>query len=77
MDERQQVRVPILDLGCGGSDAQSLERALMATDGVLAAYVNRATETAYVDVRPGELDAWAVVRAVEKAGFRPGRPADR
>ena len=54
----------------------TIERELAATDGVLRVYVNPATETAYVDYDPSEVDAWTLARAVERAGYRPGRPVE-
>ena len=74
MDVERRLRIPILDLGCGAS-GHVIERELMATDGVLRAYVNPATEIAYVDYDPAEADPRAFVRAIERAGFRPGQPA--
>jgi hypothetical protein len=77
MERRHQIRVPILDLGCGGAGSGDLERILIATHGVLAARVNPATEIAYVDVDAAELDAWSLARAIARAGFAPGRPQER
>lgn len=68
------LRIPVYGLGCGGSGANTIERELAATDGVLRAYVNPATETAYVDYDPAEADPWVLARAIERAGYRAGRP---
>ncbi len=76
MDVRRQIQIPVYDLGCGGAGATTIERELAATDGVLRAYVNPATETAYVDYDPGEVDPGALARAVERAGYRPGHPIE-
>ncbi|HEX7949568.1 MAG TPA: heavy metal-associated domain-containing protein [Candidatus Limnocylindrales bacterium] len=76
MDVKRQVRIPVLDLGCGGAGASTIERELAATEGVLRVYVNPATETAYVDYDPGETDSWTLGRAVEKAGYRAGQPVE-
>jgi cation transport ATPase len=73
VEVRRGLRIPILDLGCGTS-GHVVERELIATNGVLRAYVNPATETAYVDYDPAEVDSWALVRAIERAGYRPGHP---
>jgi copper chaperone CopZ len=51
-----------------------VERELIGVNGVLRAYVNPATETAYVDYDPAEVDPWALARAIERAGYRPGQP---
>ena len=76
MDVRRQIQIPVYDLGCGGAGATTIERELAATDGVLRAYVNPATETAYVDYDPAEVDPGVLARAVERAGYRPGRPVE-
>lgn len=76
MDARRQLRIPVYDLGCGGAGATTIERELAATEGVLRAYVNPATETAYVEYDAGEVDPWTLARAVERAGYRPGRPVE-
>ena len=68
------VRIPVYGLGCGGPGAHTVERELAATDGVVRVYVNPATETAYIDYDPSETDPWTLARAVEKAGYRAGRP---
>lgn len=76
MDTPRGLRIPIDGLGCGGARSRTIERELAATDGVLRAYVNPATETAYVDYDPIETDPWTLARAVERAGYRPGRPVE-
>ena len=74
MDIERGLRIPVYGLGCGGAGATTVERQLAATDGVLRVYVNPATETAYIDYDPAELDAWALARVIERAGYQPGRP---
>lgn len=76
MDIERGLRIPVYGLGCGGSGANTIERELASTDGVLRAYVNPATETAYVDYDPAETDAWVLARAIERAGYHPGRPVE-
>ena len=49
---------------------------LAATDGVLSAYVNPATETAYIDYDPAETDSWTLARVIEEAGYRSGPPIE-
>jgi Cu+-exporting ATPase len=72
----RRIQIPVYDLGCGGAGARTIERELAATDGVLHAYVNPATETAYIDYDPSEVDPLILARAVERAGYRPGRPVE-
>lgn len=74
MDITRNLQIPVYDLGCGGAGAQTVERELAATDGVVRVCVNPATETAYVDYDPSETDPWTLARAVERAGYRAGRP---
>jgi copper chaperone CopZ len=76
MDIKRVIRIPVYDLGCGGSGATTIERELAATHGVQRVYVNPATETAYVDYDPAETDAWVLARAIERAGYRAGRPVE-
>jgi len=76
MDAKRPLRIPVFDLGCGGAGADTIERGLAATDGVLRVYVNPATETAYIDYDPAETDPWSLARAIEKTGYRAGRPVE-
>lgn len=76
MDAKRPLRIPVFDLGCGGAGADTIERGLAATDGVLRVYVNPATETAYIDYDPAETDPWSLARVIEKAGYRAGRPVE-
>ena len=76
MDVTRQIRIPVFGLGCGGAGATDIERELAATRGVLCASLNPATETAYVEYDPAVIDPWALARAIERAGYRPGRPSD-
>mgnify|MGYP000179710922 CR=1 FL=1 len=75
MDQRR-IRIPIFGLTCGAGGMRAVERELVATDGVLRAYVNPATETAYVDYDRAEVDSGTLAKAVERAGYRPGRPVE-
>jgi Cu+-exporting ATPase len=74
MEVIRGLRIPILDLDCGTA-GRTVERELIGVNGVLRAYVNPATEMAYVDYDPAEADSRALVRAIERAGHRPGQPA--
>lgn len=74
MDITRGLRIPVYGLGCGGAGRSTIERELAATDGVLSAYVNPATETAYIDYDPAEIDPWTLARVIESAGYLSGRP---
>ena len=76
MEVTRGLRIPIYGLGCGGAGASTIERELAATDGVLCVYVNSATETAYIDYDPAEIDSWVLARAIERAGYPSGRPVE-
>jgi copper chaperone CopZ len=54
-----------------------VERALARTEGVVYVYVNPATEMAYVEFDPAQVDSSRLARAVEHAGFRVGEPSLR
>ena len=78
---REQHAQRQLLLACGGDPGpdpaqRAIERELAATDGVLRVYVNPAIETAYVDYDPAETDTWVLARAIERAGYRAGRPVE-
>jgi copper chaperone CopZ len=72
----RKVRIPVYGLGRPGSDASVVERQLAASDGVLRASVDPVTEAACVDYDPAETDAWTLARAIEHAGYTPGRPTE-
>lgn len=69
MDIQRGLRIPVYGLDCGGAGATTIERELAATDGVVRAHVNPATETAYVDYDPAEAGPEVLIRAIERAGY--------
>lgn len=75
MIARRELRIPLIDLGCGAG-AATIEHELARAPGVLRVYVNPATETAYVDYDPTETDPWSLAQVIERAGYRAGRPAE-
>ena len=64
-----RVTIPIVGLTCGGGGALSVERALQARPGVIRAYVNPATEMAYVEYASGKVTADDLVKVVEGLGY--------
>lgn len=56
-------------LGCGGGDAQTVERVLAAIPGVTYVYVNPLTETAYVEHDPEMCRAEQLQAHLKRAGF--------
>lgn len=77
MTKTQRFTLPIYDLSCGGGGSLLIERALAHTPGVVYAYVNPATEMAYVEYDPALSDPGRLVKVVERAGFRAGVPSLR
>lgn len=72
--ETVRLILTIFDLGCGGGGALAVERALIRTPGVHHAYVNPATEMAYVEFDPARCTVETLVQAVRRAGFRASDP---
>lgn len=67
---RARTTIAIHGLGCGGGGTLSLERALGRVGGVTRAYVNAATEMAYVEYCPLECQIEDLLTAVRQAGFQ-------
>lgn len=76
MTKRSAARIPVYGLGCGGGGATSIERVLTHLPGVLRAYVNPATEIAYIDYDPATTDAVQLAQAIERTGYRAGRAVE-
>lgn len=70
----RRATIPIYGFGCGGGGALTIERALEKVPGVVRAYVNPATEMAYVEYDPDLAEAARLTAAVERVGFRAGEP---
>lgn len=64
-----QVTLPITGLGCASSSAIIVERALLLVPGVTRAYVNAATEMAYVEFDPARTEVGQLIAAIERSGF--------
>jgi len=73
----QRMTLPIYDLSCGGGGVLIVEHALARTLGVVYVYANPATEMAYVEYDPAQVDADRLMKVVERAGFRTGVPSLR
>lgn len=65
-----RVVLPVLDLACAGGDALVVERVIAKMPGVLSAYVNPATENAYVDYDPERVTSAAIEAKVRELGYR-------
>lgn len=73
----QHITLPIYDLSCGGGGALIVEHALAKVPGVARAYVNPATEMAYVEYDPTSVATEQLIAAVKHAGFGAGQPIRR
>jgi copper chaperone CopZ len=73
--ELRRVTLPIFGLECGA--AVAAERELEKTPGVVHAYVNPATEMAYVEFDACACGTDALKQAVRSAGLRAGAPLFR
>ena len=76
MNRPRALHLPVHGLGCGGGGATTIERYLARQPGVLRAYVNPATEIAYVDYDPAATDAVRLAQAIERTGYRAGRAVE-
>lgn len=76
MDHLDHVRIPVHGLSCGSSEARSIERALVALDGVTEAYLNPVTGAVHVSFDGTAVDIHALANAITRAGYRPGGPID-
>jgi len=72
-----RVTLPIIGLACGGGGALTLERVLQRMAGVVRAYVNPATEMAYIEYDPDRIDLPALKSLIESAGYRTALPGNR
>lgn len=67
-----RVTMAVYGLTCGGGGSLAVERTLTGLPGVVRAYVNPATEMAYVEYKDGAAEPGDLVEAVERAGFQAG-----
>ena len=72
--QRLRVTLPIAGLMCGGGGALTIERALQQVPGVIRAYVNPATEMAYVEYDPDQMGLDGLKRAIESVGYQTVLP---
>lgn len=69
----RQLTIPLYGFACGGGGALQLEKQISKLRGVAKAYVNPATEQAYLDVS-GEFQINDLLKLIEKNGFKYGPP---
>lgn len=76
MDHMQHATIPLHGLSCGPSDAPGIERAVVAPDGVTAAYLNPVTRAVQVSFDGTAVDLHAIANALVRAGYHPGAPIE-
>jgi Cu+-exporting ATPase len=64
-----RITLPIYNLSCGGGGSLTIERILAKSQGVVYAYVNPATEMAYLEYDPALTDREQLTAIIERAGF--------
>ena len=73
-----RTALPVSRLGCGGGGSLTVERVLRRARGVRNAYVNPATEMAYVEYDPAVTGLDELAAALRRSGFEaPDRHAVR
>ncbi len=72
-----RVVVPLSGFTCPGSEARVVERAIERLPGVVGAYVNAATEAAYVVYDPAVCTIREIAEAVRRVGVTPETPIER
>lgn len=73
----RRLTLSIHGLARGGGGALTVERALEKVYGVAQAYVNPATEMAYIEYDAHRTDPDLLIAAVERMGFGAGEPSVR
>lgn len=66
-----RAALPVALHACGGGDRIAAERVLLRSAGVQTAYVNPATEMAYVEFDPALTSPQALFEVIKQAGFAP------
>src|SRR5215212_12159459 len=72
-----RVTLPLYNLGCGGSEALAIERAIAALPGVTQAYLNPLTEMAYVVYDPALVDPEQLDSELGRLGYGAPPPVEQ
>lgn len=67
------IELPVNGMSCGGC-AQTVQQALFALDGVIAARVNHADGKAQIHFEPSRVSVTQLQEAIRKAGYQAGEP---
>lgn len=73
----ERITLPIFGPDCQGSGSLIIEGVLLRVPGVVYAYVNPATEMAYVQYDPALCNPDELSAAIQRAGFEAGKPSLR
>ena len=69
------MALPVFGLSCGGGGSLLIERVIKELPGVVDAYVNPATEKAYVEYDPEAVQPEQIAEAIRKVGYKTSLPA--
>jgi cation transport ATPase len=72
----QRITLPIYNLGCGGGGSLSIEGALTRVTGVADAYVNPATEMAYIVYDAAQATPEQFAATIDRLGYGPPSISD-
>lgn len=67
------IEIPVGGMSCGGC-AQTVQQALSALDGVIAARVNHADGKAQIHFEPSRVSVPQIQEAIRNAGYQTGEP---
>ena len=70
----RRMTVPLHEVGCSGGSAAAIERMLARVPGVVTAYVNPVTDTAYLDVDETHFDPALLKRNMQELGLSNHTP---
>lgn len=69
--QTERITIPVYNLSCAGGGALTVEQALRRAPGVAHAYVNPATEMAYVDYDPALVNSQQLRNVIDDVGYGP------
>ncbi|MCK4483581.1 MAG: cation transporter, partial [Candidatus Thorarchaeota archaeon] len=73
-DKKKRISMKIEGMHCASCVA-SIEKSLLAQDGVIRATISLLDEKAVIEYEPEQVDRASLEKAIESTGYRPMRPA--
>jgi copper chaperone CopZ len=70
-----RVQIPVVGMTCGGC-AKSIHNALLKVDGIYSAEITFESGRAVVAYDKKKVAVDAIVKAIEQAGYKTGKPTD-